>query len=122
MLASRNRAAREFAVRQGLEIVDKDAAGELLLEACMDEDPMVRLAAIQQVGRKRPEGWKDILTATLEDGDPKLQETAAFTLCSVREPDVIAALRNYLPRCTNRMLENRIRGLLRLELKKSKLK
>lgn len=113
LVTSKNKAARDLAVRQGLVKLKKEDAEPILLEACMDDDQRIRLAALQQLARLRPDGWKDILIASLEDDDAQIQEAAATELCRIPLPDIKKALKDYLPKCRNAMLAARIRRLVR---------
>ena len=104
---------RELAAKLVRRVPASPQRNELLLDLCADDEQIVRIAALRQLPLLRPAGWFDILTASFEDADPKIRETAAEMLCLVpRTPETIRLLTDFLPTCTNPALAQRIQRLL----------
>ena len=113
LLQCRSHAARLFVVQQGVRLIPREDVGEILLEACLDDDAQVRQETFRRLAEFRPEGWVEALAASLDDEDQTIAETAATHLC--RWPTAAAqdALRAYLPKCGNKQLIQRIEMALR---------
>jgi HEAT repeat protein len=116
LLQKRNPEARKLALRCTANLTP-DEAGELLLDACLDESVPVRQQALQLLGARQIPGWRDILLLSLEDSNAAIQQTAAEGLMrAVREPVVRGALTSYLERCTDPYLRQRLEMLLATRL------
>ena len=85
-----------------------------LLELCIDEDQAVRMHVLQAFPSIRPEGWIDILIASLEDENPAIQKTAVLAMYSLKQPEVLEALKNYYPNCYDESLKRRLKIKLHL--------
>ncbi|MCQ2396091.1 MAG: HEAT repeat domain-containing protein [Lentisphaeria bacterium] len=74
---------------------------QILMELLMDDDAEIRLQAVRQISSMRPEGWEEILIATLEDPDDVLQLAAAQGLVKggLTSQNSRDALRVWLPNC-----------------------
>lgn len=114
VLGCKNRQAKEWVLTHGLFRLDKEAQSEILSEACLDSDQSIRLVALRQLGRYRVPGWEEILVASLEDEDGAIRQAAATDLCRAMPTEEIqAALRAYLPQCTDEGLKQRIERYLK---------
>ena len=88
---------------------------ELAQQAILDENPLVRKAAIQTYARQRPEGYQDILLAALEDQETSIQEQASLSLIPLaRNPEVYEALQKYITVCQNEQLKTRLQRFLKI--------
>ena len=58
--------------------------------------PRLRLAAVREIGRTRPEGGRQALEAALHDGTPNVRRAAALTLGEMGDRNAIDALRGDL--------------------------
>ncbi len=93
-------------------------ANTLLMDACMEDSTVVRVAALRTLRRLQVEGWEEILVASLEDADVEIQMAAAESLCvGALSKEAKQALEAYLPTCANEELAARISR--RLETAKS---
>jgi len=116
LLQKRNPEARKLALRCTAQLTPEEA-GELLLDACLDESVPVRQQALQLLVARQIPDWRDILMVSLEDSNAAIQQTAAEGLMrAVREPAVRAALTSYLERCTEPYLKQRLEQLLAARL------
>lgn len=86
----------------------------VLEEALLDEDLSLRKRALELFPTLHPEGWEELLLATLEDPDPTLQNTAAKGLLRShrQDPEFRNALQRWLPHCTDASLAERIQTRL----------
>ena len=83
---------------------------ELVFNALLDEDETVRVDAVRLIASLRPPEWKQLLCDSLEESSPVISAAAARGLLPVAQNDaaVSAALRNYLPRCTDAALRRQL--------------
>ncbi|MDD4540388.1 MAG: HEAT repeat domain-containing protein [Lentisphaeria bacterium] len=116
LLLKRNPEARKLALRCTARLTPEEA-GELLLDACLDDSVPVRQQALQLLVARQIPDWRDILMVSLEDSNAAIQQTAAEGLMrAVREPAVRTALTSYLERCTEPYLKQRLEQLLAARL------
>jgi len=88
---------------------------ELAQQGILDENPLVRKAAIQVFAQRRPDGYQDILLAALEDQETSIQEQAALSLIPLaRTPEVYDALQKYIAACQNEQLKARLQRFLKI--------
>ncbi len=89
---------------------DKRAAilGELLL----DDNNAVRAGAIAMHCRLAVPGWPEILRLSLDDAAAEIRTAAVNALLSVPFPEAAAILDEFLPRCQDPALAERIRNRL----------
>ncbi len=92
---------------------DSALAGELSEQFLLDENPAVRVAALQHLASRGGQDSWEILLLSLEDENPQIRDCAAGLLqAQVGQPQVAAALRKYLPLCQNEILQQRLLRLL----------
>ncbi len=116
LLQKRNPEARKLALRCTAQLAP-EVAGELLLDACLDDSVPVRQQALQLLVARQVPGWRDLLMVSLEDSNAAIQQTAAEGLMrAVREPAVREALTSYAERCTEPYLKQRLEQLLAAHL------
>ncbi|GEM_PF-4602343 len=98
-----------------LRNLPSELQSEALTEALLDEDNSLRLQAVNQFSSLRPQGWEEILIATLEDPDAALQHAAAKGLMrdAKHNPEIKAALSAWLPKCADESLRTQIQNRLR---------
>lgn len=92
------------------------SCGELISDAVLDDDASVRLSAIRLLGTARPQGWDELLAATLEDEDAEIREAAANAVCQpprVYLPKLIPQLKKVLPSLKSPLTINRVNAYLR---------
>ncbi|MBP5673494.1 MAG: HEAT repeat domain-containing protein [Victivallales bacterium] len=89
--------------------LDREERIQILQDACLDDDEDVRTLGLHELGILRPDGWTELLLASLEDPSEQIRQTAAEGLCNYPTAEIQAALRNYLPNCkdlrTQRMIQ-----------------
>ena len=105
--------ARLLAVRTCTTLPEPQR-GEMLLDACLDADVAVRQQALLQIATFRPEGWQDILLASMDDPNLDIRDAAARGLTRVPQPspEIITALQNHLETCQNEMTRRLITNFL----------
>lgn len=92
--------------------IPEEQRQELLLDACLDADVAIRKQALQQIAVFRPDGWQEILLASLNDSNQEIQDAAAMGLARIPKPtpEIVTALQEYLPNCrhdlTRRLVTN----------------
>lgn len=86
----------------------------VLEEALLDEDLSLRKRALELLPVIHPDGWEELLLATLDDPDPTLQNTAAKGLLRSRrkDPEFRDALQRWLSKCTDDSLSEQIQARL----------
>ncbi len=86
----------------------------VLEEALLDEELSLRKRALELLPSIHPEGWEELLLATLDDSDPTLQNIAAKGLLRSRrkDPEFRDALQRWLPKCTDASLAEQIQRSL----------
>lgn len=72
-----------------------EAAEGILLDLLLDNERDVQLAALQQIGQRRIEGWEEIMGITLEVDDPITSRTAVEWLMRNPTPKTLKILRAY---------------------------
>ena len=105
--------ARLLAVRTCAALPEPQR-GELLLDACLDADVAVRQQALLQIATFRPEGWQDILLASMSDPNLDIRDAAARGLVRLPQPspEIVTALQNHLETCQNEMTRRLITNFL----------
>ena len=105
--------ARLLAVRV-CSVLPEPRRGEMLLDACLDADATVRQQALLQLATFRPDGWQDILLASLNDSNPDIRDAAARGLVRLPQPppEIVTALRSYLETCQNDLTRRLITNFL----------
>jgi len=105
--------ARLLAVR-ACTTLPEPQRGEMLLDACLDADVAVRQQALLQIATFRPDGWQDVLLASLDDPNPDIRDTAARGLVRLPQPspEIVTALQNHLETCQNEMTRHLITNFL----------
>lgn len=103
------------AVLDIIRVIPEPLRADALLEALLDEDTGIRTQAVGLLPTLRPEGWETLLIDTLSDTNPLLQQEAARGLLrsTSRAPEIQDALRNWLPKCPDSQLRERIERKLR---------
>lgn len=84
----------------------------LMKDACLDDDEDVRVYALREIGLLKPEGWDDMLMASLEDPSEQIKQIAAEGLSRFPTAAVQAALREYLPNCKDIRVQRMIQRAL----------
>jgi HEAT repeat protein len=108
LLDSRFVDVRALAVRLAGNL-PPESRGELLFDACLDDDPEIRLNALRQIGAYQPSGWQAILKRSLEDPDPVIRRTAVDALLARRDPAGVRILSAFLSTCDDPALAKIIR-------------
>ena len=82
---------------------------QLMQDACLDDDEDIRVYGLREIGLLRPEGWQELLLASMEDPSARIQMIAAEGLSRFPTAEAQTALRAYLPNCPDvrvqRMIE-----------------
>lgn len=105
---------RIWAVSMLNKIPKTQEQSDIILDACMDDSKDVRASAFRIIGGIKPDGWEDILLATLEDGDMEIVEIAVTSLCMAKPSEQItSALEGILPKCKSRPVIMRVENYLR---------
>ncbi len=114
LLQTSHRPGCRQAVLDLLRQLPEDLRASALEEALLDEELSLRKRALELLPTLHPEGWEDLLLATLEDPDPSLQSTAAKGLLRSHRQDAEFrnALQRWLPHCTDASLAERIKTRL----------
>ena len=84
----------------------------LMKDACLDDDEDVRVYALREIGLLKPEGWDDMLMASLEDPSEQIKQIAAEGLSRFPTEKIQAALREYLPNCNDVRVQRMIQRAL----------
>ena len=92
--------------------LEREERIQIMQDACLDDDEDVRVFALHELGVLRPDGWIDMLLASLEDPSEQIQQTAAEGLCSYPTAEIQAALRAYLPNCKELRVQRMIQRAL----------
>ena len=85
---------------------------ELMQDACLDDDVEVRVYGLREIGLLKPEGWEEMLLASLEDPSEQIQQIAAEGLSRFPTAAIQAALREYLPNCKDIRVQRMIQRAL----------
>lgn len=116
LFASRHANVRLLAVNlMNLPAVQKSCVN-LIQDAVLDDDAAIRKAALRLLAIARPQGWEELIAATLEDEDVEMREAAANALCQppwVFHPKIIGPLKKALPSLKNQLTINRVNNYLR---------
>ena len=79
--------------------LQRDERLQLMQDACLDDDVEVRVYGLREIGLLRPDGWDEMLLASLEDPSEQIQQIAAEGLSRFPTEKIQNALREYLPNC-----------------------
>ena len=104
--------AKMLALRAVINL-DRSERGAVFVDACMDEDTHVRTYALKQLPVYKPEGWDEILIATLDDQDDLVRQVAADAMTRWPTKAFQEALNGYLPNCKDQRLKVRIEKALK---------
>lgn len=104
--------AKMLALRAVINL-DRSERGAVFVDACMDEDTQVRTYALKQLPVYKPEGWDEILIATLDDQDDLVRQVAADAMTRWPTKAFQEALNGYLPNCKDQRLKVRIEKALK---------
>ncbi|MBC2595562.1 HEAT repeat domain-containing protein [Ruficoccus amylovorans] len=96
MLASPYPDVRQTLVFMTGTMQDKEAVEAILFDLLLDEEIAIRQQSLQEIAKRRLDGWEDILTASLEDEDPFIQRNAADLIIRTQMPGGPSALRQYI--------------------------
>ncbi len=92
--------------------LQRDERIQLMQDACLDDDEDVRVFALREIGLLKPEGWDEMLLASLEDPSEKIKQIAAEGLSRFPTEKIQAALREYLPNCNDVRVQRMIQRAL----------
>ncbi len=92
--------------------MERDERIQLMQDACLDDDEDVRVFALREIGLLKPEGWDEMLLASLEDPSEQIQQIAAEGLSRFPTEKIQAALREYLPKCNDIRVQRMIQRAL----------
>ena len=116
LFASRYANVRLLAINlMSLPAVQKSCVDQIQ-DAVLDDDTTIRKAAIRLLAIARPQGWEELLAATLEDEDVEIRDAAASAVCQpprIFHPNLIAPLKKALPSLNNQLTINRVNNYLR---------
>ena len=84
----------------------------LMQDACLDDDVEVRVYGLREIGLLKPEGWDEMLLASLEDPEEQIQQIAAEGLSRFPTEKIQNALREYLPNCKDIRVQRMIQRAL----------
>ena len=92
--------------------LQRDERIQLMQDACLDDDEDVRVFGLREIGLLKPEGWDEMLLASLEDPSEKIKQIAAEGLSRFPTEKIQAALREYLPNCNDIRVQRMIQRAL----------
>ena len=92
--------------------LQRDERIQLMQDACLDDDVEVRVFALREIGLLKPEGWDEMLLASLEDPEEQIQQIAAEGLSRFPTEKIQNALREYLPNCQDIRVQRMIQRAL----------
>lgn len=85
---------------------------QIMQDACLDDDVEIRVYALREIGLLRPDGWDDMLLASLEDPLEQIKIIAAEGLSRYPTEKIQAALRDYLPNCNDIRVQRMVQRAL----------
>lgn len=85
---------------------------QIMQDACLDDDEDVRVYGLREIGLLRPEGWDEMLLASLEDPSEKIKLIAAEGLSRFPTEKIQTALREYLPNCNDVRVQRMVQRAL----------
>lgn len=92
--------------------LQRDERLQLMQDACLDDDVEVRVYGLREIGLLKPEGWDEMLLASLEDPEEQIQQIAAEGLSRFPTEKIQNALREYLPNCKDIRVQRMIQRAL----------
>ena len=92
--------------------LQRDERLQLMQDACLDDDVEVRVYGLREIGLLKPDGWDEMLLASLEDPEEKIQQIAAEGLSRFPTEKIQNALREYLPNCKDIRVQRMIQRAL----------
>ena len=111
IMKGKNHDGKIFGLRMCPRLEREDRI-QIMQDACLDDDEDVRMLGLRELGVLRPDGWIDLLLASLEDPSRQIQQTAAESLCNYPTEKIQNALREYLPNCKDIRVQRMIQRAL----------
>jgi len=113
LLNSRFPDVRSFALGQLAHCPHEEDVSQEVLDACLDDSAVVRIAAFRILAMRRMEQAQEILVASLQDESREIQDAAATTLLMLPpNEDIRAALAKWLSAERQDPLARRVRTYL----------
>ena len=110
-MKSKSREGKLLGLRMSSRL-EREERLQIMQDACLDDDVEIRVYGLREIGLLRPDGWDEMLMASLEDPSEQIQQIAAEGLSRYPTEEVQAALRKYLPTCKEARVQRMVERAL----------